>query len=92
MLRPYHPVQQAQVFGRLSVADLGDVRVTPGNAEKTVGQIAEQLEPVVRLGARTLCLGGDHLIVLGELRAHAAVHGPLGVVLPDVKRRLWDVL
>ena len=28
-------------------------------------------------------LGGDHTITLGELRAHAAVHGPLGLVLLD---------
>lgn len=90
MLRPYNPVQDAQVFGRLSVADLGDVRVTPGNAEKTVAQIAEQLETIVRSGARTLCLGGDHLIVLGELRAQAAVHGPLGVVLLDAHADVWD--
>ena len=82
-LRPYNPVQDAQVFGALSVADFGDVTVTPGNAERTVGQIAEQLEPIVRSGARTLCIGGDHLVVLGELRAHAAVHGPLGLVLTD---------
>lgn len=89
-LRPHNAAQQTQVFGRLSVADLGDVRVTPGNAERTVGQIAEQLEPVVRSGARTLCLGGDHLIVLGELRAHAAVHGPLGIVLLDAHADVWD--
>jgi agmatinase len=89
-LRPYNPAQETQVFGALSVADLGDVRVTPGNAERTVGQIAEQLEPVVRFGARTLCLGGDHLVVLGELRAHAAVHGPLGLVLLDAHADVWD--
>ena len=90
-LRPYNPVQDAQVFGRLSVADFGDVTVTPGNAERTVGQIAERLEPIVRTGTRTLCLGGDHLVVLGELRAHAAVHGPLGVVLLDAHADVWDV-
>jgi agmatinase len=90
MLRPYNPVQDTQVFGRLSVADVGDVRVTPGNAENTVGQIAEQLEPVIRGGTRTLCLGGDHLVVLGELRAHAAVHGPLGLVLLDAHADVWD--
>jgi agmatinase len=89
-LRPYNPVQQAQVFGRLSVADLGDVPVTPGNAERTVSQIAERLEPIAGTGARTLCLGGDHLVVLGELRAHAAVHGPLGVVLLDAHADVWD--
>jgi agmatinase len=89
-LRPYNPEQETQVFGALSVADLGDVRVTPGNAERTVGQIAEQLEPIVRSGARTLCLGGDHLVVLGELRAHAAVRGPLGLVLLDAHADVWD--
>jgi agmatinase len=90
-LRPYNPAQRAQVFGRLSVADLGDVALTPGNAEKTASQIAEHLEPIVRSGARTLCLGGDHLMVLGELRAIAAVHGPVGVVLLDAHADVWDV-
>ena len=91
-LRPYNPAQQTQVFGRLSVADLGDVSVTPGNAEKTVAQIAEHLEPIARAGARTLCLGGDHLVVLGELRALAAAHGgPVGVVLLDAHADVWDV-
>jgi agmatinase len=89
-LRPYNPAQDTQVLGRLSVADLGDVPVTPGNAEKTVGQIAAELEPVVRAATRTLCLGGDHLVVLGELRAHAAVHGPLGLVLLDAHADVWD--
>jgi agmatinase len=89
-LRPYNPAQRVLVFGRLSVADLGDVPVTPGNAEKTVGQIAEHLEPIVRAGTRTLCIGGDHLVVLGELRAVAAVHGPVGVVLLDAHADVWD--
>jgi agmatinase len=89
-LRPYNAAQSAQVFGALSVADLGDVRVTPGNAERTTAQIAERLEPIVRAGTRTLCLGGDHTVVLGELRAHAAVHGPLGLVLLDAHADVWD--
>jgi agmatinase len=90
-LRPYNPTQDTQVFGQLSVADLGDVTVTPGNAERTAGQIAEHLEPIVGSGTRTLCLGGDHSVVLGELRAHAAVHGPLGLVLLDAHADVWDV-
>ena len=89
-LRPYNAAQRAQVFGELSVADLGDVDVTPGNAERTVGQIAERLEPIVRSGARPLCIGGDHLVVLGELRAQAAVHGPVGLVLLDAHADVWD--
>jgi len=90
-LRPYNPAQKTQVFGRLSVADLGDVPVTPGNAERTVARIAEHLEPILRTGTRTLCIGGDHLVVLGELRALAAVQGPVGVVLLDAHADVWDV-
>jgi agmatinase len=89
-LRPYNAAQGAQVFGALSVADLGDVNVTPGNAERTVGQIAQRLEPIVRSGARTLCLGGDHLVTLGQLRAHAAVHGSLALILLDAHADVWD--
>ena len=89
-LRPYNPAQDTLVFGRLSVADLGDVAVTPGHAERTTEQIADRLEPIVRAGARTLCLGGDHTVVLGELRAHSAVHGPLGLVLLDAHADVWD--
>lgn len=89
-LRPYNAAQRVQVFGALSVADLGDVPTTPGNAERTMEQIAAHLEPLVRAGAHTLCLGGDHTVVLGELRAHAAVHGPLGLVLLDAHADVWD--
>ena len=90
MLRPYNPAQATAVFGSLSVVDRGDLEVTPQNGERTVGQIAAQLEQVVAAGVRTLALGGDHSIVLGELRAHAAVHGPLGLVLLDAHADVWD--
>ena len=82
-LRPYHPALDVDVFAALSVVDRGDVDVTPGNAERTAGQIAAALEPVVRTGVVPLVLGGDHSIVLGELCAHAAVHGAVALVLLD---------
>jgi agmatinase len=90
LLRPWHPVHEVDVFGSLSVVDGGDLEVTPGNAERTAAQIAEQLEPVVHAGVTPLVLGGDHSIVLGELRAHAAVHGPLAVVLLDAHADTWE--
>ena len=37
-----------------------------------------------------MVLGGDHSIVLGELRAHAAAHRPVGVVLLDAHADTWD--
>ena len=74
----------------LSVVDRGDLDVTPGNAERTAGQIAAALGPVVRAGVVPLVLGGDHSVVLGELRAQAAVHGPLALVLLDAHADTWD--
>src|SRR5262249_32040010 len=90
LLRPWNPVQRVDVFGTLSVVDRGDVTVTPGNAERTTAQIAEQLEPLVRAGITTLTVGGARSTVLGELRAHAAVQGPLAVVLLDAHADTWE--
>jgi agmatinase len=90
LLRPWNPVQQVDVFGALSLVDGGDVKVTPGNAERTTAQIAAAVEPVLRAGTIPLVLGGDHSIVLGELRAHAAVHGPVAVVLLDAHADTWE--
>ena len=87
---PGTPAQEVDVFGALSLADLGDLETTPGNAERTAAQIAEGLEPVIRAGAVPVTLGGDHSIVLGELRAHAAVHGPVAVVLLDAHADTWE--
>ena len=90
LLRPYHPPLEVDVFAALSVVDWGDLDVTPGNAERTVGQIAEGLGPLARDGVTPLVLGGDHSIVLGELRALAAVQGPLALVLLDAHADTWE--
>src|SRR4051794_32578249 len=90
LLRPWHPALEVDVFGTLSVIDGGDLDITPGNAEKTTAQIADGLAPVIGAGATPLVLGGDHSIVLGELRAHARAHGPVAVVLLDAHADTWD--
>jgi agmatinase len=90
LLRPWHPGHSIDVFSTLSVIDAGDLAVTPGNAEKTAAQIADGLAPIVEAGVVPLVLGGDHSIVLGELRAHARRHGPLAVVLLDAHADTWD--
>jgi agmatinase len=90
LLRPWHTGHQVDVFGTLSLIDGGDLAVTPGNAARTTQQIADGLAPVIEAGAVPLVLGGDHSIVLGELRAHARAHGPVGVVLIDAHADTWD--
>jgi agmatinase len=90
LLRPYHPALDVDVFATLSLVDGGDLNVTPGNALKTTEQIDEQLRPLVQAGIVPLVLGGDHSIVLGELRAQHAVHGPVALVLLDAHADTWD--
>jgi agmatinase len=90
LLRPYHPALDVDVFAQQSVVDYGDLEITPGNAVRTAEQIAAGLRPIVDAGVTPIVLGGDHSIVLGELRAHAAKHGPLALVLLDAHADTWD--
>ncbi len=90
LLRPYHPPLDVNVFRSISVVDGGDLAITPGNAVRTAEQIHAGLVPVLEAGIVPLVLGGDHSIVLGELRAQAAVHGPVGLVLLDAHADTWD--
>jgi agmatinase len=90
LLRDHHPVHAIDVLRGQRVADWGDVEISPGNAERAIGQIAEQLAAPVAAGAVPLVLGGDHTIALAELRALSERHGPLGLVLLDSHADTWD--
>ena len=88
LLRPFHPVHGVQALA--SVVDAGDVAITPGNAARSSEQIAAALAPVCRSTTVPLVLGGDHLVALGELRAQAAAHGALALVLLDAHADTWE--
>jgi agmatinase len=90
LLRPYNPSQGVRIFEHLSVADYGDVPVVPGYVEVSYERIREGLEPVHRAGVVPIVLGGDHAVALPELRAAAAVHGPLALVQFDSHADTWD--
>jgi agmatinase len=90
LLRPYNPSQDVSIFEHLSVVDYGDVPVVPGFIEESYGRIREGLEPIHRAGVNPIVLGGDHSIALPELRAAAAVHGPLALVQFDSHADTWD--
>lgn len=90
LLRSYHPAVDLDVLGALRIVDGGDLELSPGSSERAIGQIAEQLASLTAETETTLCLGGDHSVVLGELRAHASRHGPLGLALIDAHADTWD--
>jgi agmatinase len=90
LLRPYNPSQDVSIFDHLSVIDYGDVPVVPGFIEESYERIAVGLEEVHRAGVVPIVLGGDHSVALPELRAAAAVHGPLALVQFDSHADTWD--
>ena len=90
MLRNYNPLLHVDVVERLSLVDYGDVPTVPGSTVDSLDRSSAALSEVVRAGVMTLCLGGDHTVLLAELRAVAGVHGPLGLIQLDSHHDLWD--
>jgi agmatinase len=90
LLRRYNPSLDVAIFDHLSIIDYGDVPVVPGYIEESYRRIEQGLEPIHRAGVTPTVLGGDHSIALPELRAAAAVHGPLALVQFDSHPDTWD--
>jgi agmatinase len=90
MIRTYNAVQRVQVFGALSSIDYGDSPTAPGYIEDTLSRIENFVRPLAESSAVPIGMGGDHSVTLAELRALAAVHGPLGLVHLDSHTDLWD--
>src|ERR671922_842130 len=90
MLRSYNPILRVDVVEMLSLVDYGDVPTVPGSTADSLERSSAALEDVARAGVTTLCLGGDHTILLAELRALSSVHGPLALVQLDSHHDLWD--
>ncbi|TMJ97498.1 MAG: agmatinase [Actinobacteria bacterium] len=90
MLRNYNPLLRVDVVERLSLVDWGDVPTVPGSTSASLERSRAALAEVLATGVTTLCLGGDHTVLLAELRALAAVHGPLALIQFDSHHDLWD--
>ena len=90
LIRPFHPVHDLNVVEALSIVDYGDLPVSPGDTERTYGQVEEGLAPLVAAGVFPIGLGGDHSVTLPELRALAKRHGPLTLVQLDAHADTWE--
>ena len=90
LLRRYNPLLRVDVAGSLSIVDWGDAPTVPGYTVESLERSSAAIGKIARAGVVTLCLGGDHTVLLAELRALAAVHGPLALVQLDAHHDLWD--
>jgi agmatinase len=64
----------------LRVVDYGDAAVVPADPVRSHAAIEALVGEVVAAGVIPLVLGGDHSITEPDVRAVAAVHGPVGLV------------
>lgn len=71
------------------VVDLGDAALDFGKPMAVPGAIERAAAGVIETGATVLALGGDHFVTYPLLRAHAAKHGPLGLVQFDAHSDTW---
>ena len=74
--------------------DGGNIPTRPFGMDEALQAVEQTIGAWIGQGARTLMLGGDHLMTLGALRAHARKAGPLGLLHldahPDAARgELW---
>ena len=89
MIRPWNPVLKVNPFEKWRIADYGDLSINPLSIEDTYQRITEQLGEVLRAGARPVCVGGDHSILLPILRAIHKHFGPVAFIQLDAHGDTW---
>jgi agmatinase len=75
-----HLEARVDALSALNVVDFGDAPVIPADPERTHAAIERTVRDVVDAGAIPVVLGGDHSVAEPDIRAVAAVHGPVGLV------------
>ncbi len=72
--RPHLPTG-IDPFEALGVVDAGDVYVSPGELDVSIGRIADAVETIAAAGKVPIVLGGDHTITWPDALGVARVHG-----------------
>ena len=89
MIRPWNPVLKVNPFERWRIGDFGDLSINPLSIEDTYKRITDQLTTVLQSGTKTVCVGGDHSILLPILRAIHKQFGPVAFVQLDAHGDTW---
>jgi len=82
--------QRVAVFDQVSAIDYGDSGVVPGFIERSLERMAATLREICQAGVVPIGFGGDHSVLLAELRAVAATHGPVALLQFDSHSDTWD--
>src|SRR5215831_16695619 len=77
-------------FERLVVVDYGDCAFDYARPLEITAAIRAQAAAILETGAHLISLGGDHYVTFPLIEAHAARHGPLGLVQFDAHQDTWD--
>ena len=86
----YNAMYDFDLAEALHPVDCGDCDIALANPERTFERAQADIGQILAAGALPVVLGGDHSITLGALRAQAAAHGPLALVLLDAHADTWD--
>jgi len=89
IIRPWNPVLNVNPFEKKRIGDFGDLSINPLSIEDTFQRISSQLDDVLKAGARTVCVGGDHSILLPILRSVHKRFGPVGLIQFDAHNDTW---
>ena len=80
LCRNYNPDLAVHVYQKLNVVDGGDISVNPINLQTTMQNIESHLNDVLSANARAICVGGDHSILLPDLRAVHRKYGEITLI------------
>ncbi len=74
---------------RLAIVDYGDCEFDYGDPATLKPTIEAHIDGILKAGAATLVLGGDHYATYPVLEAHARHYGPLSLVHFDAHSDSW---
>ena len=74
LCRNFNPTLGVNVYEKLAIVDAGDIATIPMNLQKTFDAIEASEAFLIEQGARIVSIGGDHSILLPELRAFRKKH------------------
>ena len=83
LVQGFHPVHKVDVFGKLRVADGGNVAIPPFAPALARDVIENEVASIVAARAIPFVVGGDHSVALPAMRAVSKARGPLAVVHVD---------